>query len=456
MLHWIFASLYPALLETAWASVYPTIFLLDSSLAVIISSAVEASRHCPPGVHVLIFRSLKEVRAIKRGGQRGIEQLQQWATGVQQRVDAGETTYWDFLVSELGIEEDRASEIFDEFGLSAAEATEIEAEEEVPDTASAPFFEAPVVELEEEVPDTASAPFFAPPVVELEEEVPDTAAAPSFAVPVVELEEAVPDTATAPSFAAPAVDLGTGTSLGVRPPPQAKPRPKKRPAERFRDPAGDTEEPSSSSCVRRLVPPPQPLRPVYCTLRDEFEVYFWNRDQQSFVLATSGILRLGRPSGRHLAVDYNWVLNAFQSRRIRPGELIHGRNIEVLAAAQSEHPDDKVVIVSQVESAQLKANLLDTIRRTAALHPILHLVATTPRKTGPLGKASFLRALSGNVSDWVIVDDNLEVLQEVAEQGGRPLHVWVRGREFGPNSLPWCTGLSEAGSQISELRNQNY
>ena len=49
-------------------------------------------------------------------------------------------------------------------------------------------------------------------------------------------------------------------------------------------------------------------------------------------------------------------------------------------------------------------------RRTSALRPILHLVAISA-EGGTLGKASFLRALSGNVSHWVVTNDNLEVLQ---------------------------------------------
>ncbi|CAE7545185.1 RE1 [Symbiodinium sp. CCMP2592] len=263
-----------------------------------------------------ITQWLMEVKAVKRGGQRGIEQLQKWSIGVQRRVDNNEISYKDFLISELGIVASRASEILASHGLREPSA--------------------------------------------------DAAGAES-------------------------------SSASSSRPLQREPEPSEEEVEAF----------APAPKIRRLVPPPQPLRPVFADIRDEFEVYFWNR-------------------------------------RFDP------RNIEVLFAAQAEHPDDKITIVSQVESAQLKANLLDTIRRTSALHPILHLVATTPRKVGPTGKASFLRALSGNVSDWVVIDDNLEVLQEVADQGGRPLHVWVRGREYGPDSLSWCTGLSEAGSQITE------
>ena len=87
---------------------------------------------------------------------------------------------------------------------------------------------------------------------------------------------------------------------------------------------------------------------------------------------------------------------------------------------------------------------------------MLLYVVTCPEQCGPTGKVAFCSALSGSASDWLLIDDAVNIVSEARDCGAKALHIWVRGRGYAPEGIPWRTGLSECGSAISELRNQKY
>ena len=360
--------------------------------------------------------------------------MQEWSQHVQSRINNGELDYRSFLLEELRFNESRTAEILDAFGL-----LEVEVEDPAPlvnsvepsSSVAGPEISSDLEEVIIEDPDARS--FLEEPIL-VEDD--------SFAIPSEPVQPPRPS--------------NSAIASSVRTPPKARPRPKSSLEVRSRSPIGREELSSSSSCVRRLVPPPQPLRQVFASIPSKFGIYFYSETEGEYTLFGGGVEKLARPSGRHLAVDFNFVLNYCNGRRIRQGQPIPLDNIRVLQEALRLHPTDRILVVSKVESADLIASLLESCNSSPQLHSVIHLIATVPHRTGALGKAALLRALTGSTSDWLVIDDAVEILKEVTSQGGQAINVWIPGRSWGPSWLPWCKGLAEAGEQIAELRNADY
>ena len=219
--------------------------------------------------------------------------------------------------------------------------------------------------------------------------------------------------------------------------PQPKARPKVRP--------------------RTVRPPlaPQPLRPVTAAVQDCYRVYSF--DSTSFRwLEQPRVSLIPRPASRHLACDFNWVLNTDSyGRRVQPGAPLPQENLEVIWRLAQSNPIDRTIVLSQVENPSLIRSLLDSAYATSGLNDLIDIIVTCPRKTGPRGKAQFLTEISGgSLPDWVLVDDNAETVNEVVHRGGSAVHVFYPKREFANSSIPWARSFAGAEVAIRDLKKE--
>ena len=214
-------------------------------------------------------------------------------------------------------------------------------------------------------------------------------------------------------------------------------------------------KPKARPCAVRPPLVPQPLRPVTAAVQECYTVYSF--DNASFRwLEQPRVALIPRPASRHLACDFNWVLNTDSyGRRVQPGAPLPQENLEAIWRLAQSNARDRTVVLSQVENPSLIRSLLDSAYATHGLNDLVDIIVTCPRKTGPRGKAQFLAEISGgSLPDWILVDDRAETVNEVVHRGGSAVHICYPRREFADSSIPWARSFAGAEVAIRDLKRE--
>eukprot|EP00439_Symbiodinium_sp_Y106_P039902 s5314_g4.t2 len=234
------------------------------------------------------------------------------------------------------------------------------------------------------------------------------------------------------------------------------------------EPGAHTEaeegEPSSSSSrsrfdrsrspqLARPPIPPQPLRPTFAAVPEEIR-FFRFCSTSGLWEEQSRVERYGRPTGQHLALDINQVLNRGRRGVIQQGHSLPSENLDLLVRIVAEFPGDSILLCSQLENPSLLRGLLDTLGCSRGANHLLPFIAITPRKVGPLGKARLLATLS-NSRDWLLVDDNNDTIDEHVRLGGSGIHIALPRRPWCQESVVWQCCFADCFDSIAASKRNN-